>query len=246
MRVLNFLIIFFCISIFFSCKNETSTTSVEKQSQPTTEKEIHFIDNLLTKYDVNQNTQQIILSYNQNLAETTGKLVGYQKIGGQWQLTFDTIDVNFGKKGFAAFDKKLEGDGKSPTGIFKIGKAFGYADDIPHDIDFITLNENHYWDSDSKSSTYNQLLTEKPATPLVEVMRRKDHLYKYGIIIEYNTEQAIPEKGSAIFLHVQRREGAHTAGCISMEEKNIVDLIKWLQPKQQPMVVMGNWTELIE
>jgi L,D-peptidoglycan transpeptidase YkuD (ErfK/YbiS/YcfS/YnhG family) len=244
MRLANILFIFVCLIFIFSCKNEKSTPIKKEETQPLIEQEIHLIDNILGKYNLEKDIRQIILSYNQNQSETTGQLVGFEKIEGKWQSTFDTIDVNFGKNGFALYNEKMEGDGKSPTGVFEVGKAFGYADDIPHNIDFITLNENHYWDSDSKSATYNQLLTEKPATSLMEVMRRKDHLYKYGIIIEYNTKQAIPEKGSAIFLHVQRRKAAYTSGCISMEEEDIIRLIEWLNSSQQPMIVMGNWSEL--
>ena len=245
MRLSKTLLLLLCIPFVFSCKNEPAS-SAEEQTQSSIDKEVHFIDNLLKKYDIDKNTNQIILSYNKNQSETTGQLIGYQKIEGQWKPSFDTIDVNFGKKGFAPYSEKLEGDGKSPTGIFEIGKAFGYNDDISHTIDFITLHENHYWDSDSESATYNQLLIEKPTTPLVEVMKRKDHLYKYGIIIEYNTKPAVPEKGSAIFLHVERKKGSYTAGCISMNEKDIIELIEWLQPNHEPMIIMGNWAELMK
>lgn len=239
-------VLLFLIStiLIFSCKNEPTSSSQKEEVPLPVEQEVHLIDGILQKYHIEKTINQVILSYNQNQSETTGELVGFERINGKWQSTFNTITVNFGKNGFAVYNEKIEGDGKSPTGVFEIGKAFGYDDNISHSIDFITLDENHYWDSDSKSATYNQLLTKKPATALMEVMRRKDRLYKYGIIINYNTQRAIPEKGSAIFLHVQRREGAYTAGCISMKEKNIVRLIEWLKPEQEPMIIMGNWSEL--
>ena len=246
MRLSNILLLFYCLVFITSCKTERRSSIEQKQPTASTQKEVHLLDKILEKYSVRQNTNQVILSYNQNISETTGQLIGFEKIDGQWQPTFDTIVVNFGKNGFASLDKKLEGDGKSPTGVFEIGKAFGYSDNISHHVDFITLHENHYWDSDSNSPTYNQLLSEKPTTPFIEIMRRKDHLYKYGIIIEYNTKEVISEKGSAIFLHIQRKKGAYTAGCISMNEKDIIHLIKWLKPNQQPMIAMGNWSELIE
>ena len=246
MRFSNISFLFIALIFIFSCKNKTNSSTGKEAILLPVQQKMSQIDSLLQKYGIEKTTNQVILSYNQSQSETTGQLIGLERINSKWQPTFDTITVNFGKNGFALYDKKIEGDGKSPTGVFSIWEAFGYADNIPHKMDFITLNENHYWDSDSKSNTYNQLLNKKPTTSLMEVMRRKDHLYKYGIIIAYNTLQPIPEKGSAIFLHVQRRTGAHTAGCISMKEKDMIRLIEWIKPDQEPMIAMGNWSELIE
>jgi L,D-peptidoglycan transpeptidase YkuD (ErfK/YbiS/YcfS/YnhG family) len=237
------------LMMMFSCKQEHPTTN----EQPTpsaiveTARFPHLMDSILAKYQISDSSNQIILSYNMELSATTGQLLGYEKINNQWQLTFDTIAVNFGKNGFAPYDKKMEGDGKSPTGVFEIGSAFGYVDNIPHKMNFLKMNENHYWDSDPKSITYNQLLSEKPEiskTGEVEEMRRKDDLYKYGIIIEYNTKPAVSGKGSAIFLHTQRNVGAHTAGCISMAEQDIIRLIHWIKPNSNPMIAMGTWSAL--
>lgn len=240
-------IVFYLLIGLAACTNEQPTSSATTNITLKTKKKVaapHFIDDLFNKYNIDKNTSQIVLSYNISPSDITGKLIGFEKVDDQWQMTLDTIPVNFGKNGFAPFDEKQEGDGKSPTGIFDLGKAFGYADDIPHDIEYLTLNENHYWDSDSKSETYNQLLTERPTTKHMEVMRRKDHLYKYGIIIEYNTENPIPNNGSAIFLHIQRRTSAPTAGCISMEEEKMKSLINWLKADKQPMIAMGTKEEL--
>jgi L,D-peptidoglycan transpeptidase YkuD (ErfK/YbiS/YcfS/YnhG family) len=60
-------------------------------------------------------------------------------------------------------------------------------------------------------------------------MKRPDHLYKYGIVIQYNSDPVVKGKGSAIFIHVQRKPKSPTAGCIAIEEHDIKNLIEWVQ-----------------
>lgn len=103
---------------------------------------------------------------------------------------------------------------------------------------FAVLLENSYWDSDSNSPTYNLLVAEPPAGDY-EVMRRDDHLYKYGLVVQYNMDPAVPKMGSAIFLHLERKAGAYTAGCVSMSESNMLKILKWLDAEKLPHILMG-------
>jgi L,D-peptidoglycan transpeptidase YkuD (ErfK/YbiS/YcfS/YnhG family) len=70
-------------------------------------------------------------------------------------------------------------------------------------------------------------------------MKRDDNLYKYGIIIEYNTDPVIKGSGSAIFLHVWKGEGIHTAGCVAISEENILKILDWLDPAATPLIITG-------
>lgn len=170
----------------------------------------------------------------------SNKLYGLSYQNSTWQVTFDTIPCSIGKNGFAAFDQKVEGDGKSPSGKFSIGASFGYEKDVETDLEFIVLQDHHYWVSDTSSEFYNQLIEYDPKDRFSEKMRRKDHLYKYGIVIEYNTQNVQKGKGSAIFLHVERRPGSPTLGCVAISEANIKRLLQWLKPNQKPQIIMGN------
>lgn len=182
---------------------------------------------------------QIIIATSNKTKPTIGHLYGLEYKAGNWQITFDTIPCSIGKNGFAALDQKVEGDGKSPSGKFPIGVAFGYEKDIETDLEFVVLQDNHFWVSDTSSSLYNQLIDYDPQDSYSEKMRRKDHLYKYGIVIEYNMQEVKKGKGSAIFLHVERRAGAPTLGCIAISETQIKELIGWLNPIQKPLIIMG-------
>ncbi|MBI3618052.1 MAG: L,D-transpeptidase family protein, partial [Candidatus Omnitrophica bacterium] len=71
-----------------------------------------------------------------------------------------------------------------------------------------------------------------------EVLRRSDGLYKYAVVIEYNTDPAIPGMGSAIFLHVWRGANKPTAGCVAMAEIDLLRLLQWLDARQNPVILL--------
>jgi L,D-peptidoglycan transpeptidase YkuD (ErfK/YbiS/YcfS/YnhG family) len=70
-------------------------------------------------------------------------------------------------------------------------------------------------------------------------MKRDDNLYKYGIVIEYNTSPVIKGNGSAIFLHIWKGESVPTAGCVAVSEENILKILQWLDPAASPLIIMG-------
>jgi L,D-peptidoglycan transpeptidase YkuD (ErfK/YbiS/YcfS/YnhG family) len=70
-------------------------------------------------------------------------------------------------------------------------------------------------------------------------MRRDDNLYKYGIVIEYNTDPIIKGNGSAIFLHIWKGEGLPTVGCVAVSEEDIIKIMGWLDPAASPLIIIG-------
>ena len=239
-----YLILLLSISIYGleSCNQSEPSDDAET----TVSKEENEVDD--TNSDTEKNTpksSQVIVAYSNQQNSVVGKLYGMEFIDGNWQVTFDTIDCSFGKNGFADFDKKVEGDGKSPAGKFPIGAAFGYKADLTTNMDFIELKDNHYWISENDSELYNQLVDfEPPKDVYAEKMKRNDHLYKYGIIIEYNTQEVVPGKGSAIFIHLERKKGSPTSGCVASSEDNIKKLIQWVKPDKNPMITMGSLEQI--
>ena len=63
-------------------------------------------------------------------------------------------------------DNKIEGDGKTPIGTFKLGKIFGFGNKekvkAEFNIDnYIKITPTMYWVDDSKSTHYNKLVETK-------------------------------------------------------------------------------------
>lgn len=189
-------------------------------------------------------SKQVIIVYSKGKGSFEGELQGLEYLEGNWKITFDTIPCTVGRNGFAESGQKIEGDGKTPSGIFQIGSAFGYENDLKSKMDFIEISDSHYWISDTSSRFYNQLVDYYPEGVYAEKMKRNDHLYKYGVVIEYNTKDIIKGKGSAIFIHVERKSKAPTAGCVAISEGNMIKLIQWIDPEKHTLIDMGDLEDI--
>ncbi len=135
---------------------------------------------------------------------------------------------------------KKEGDGKSPAGIFKLGSAYGYAASPLSRMKwpYQASTQDLRCVDDAKSSFYNQILLEKVNSwDSAEVMRRSDVLYTWVVDVDHNKQPATPGKGSCIFLHVWRGETSPTVGCTAMAQKNLEEVLLWLDPKAQPLLI---------
>lgn len=137
-----------------------------------------------------------------------------------------------GKNGFT--NNKREGDGKSPTGKYTIGDAFGYKGNPGTKLKFRHSTSNDVWVDDPKSKYYNTWQKKnrsgKDWNSAESMMHR---LYTHGFIIDYNTSQT-PYKGSAIFMHVGK---SYTAGCIATDQSNLINIMRWIDPKKNPVII---------
>ncbi len=224
---------------------ETETIQAESEQAVATnetvgeEHDLGLSRALIERFPAIEDSEQLVIVETANYESTTGTLSTWAKEDGVWINHWEAIPINIGKTGFAEPDEKREGDGKSPSGIYPLGPAFGYEADLDTELEFIALDDQHYWMSAPDSATYNQLLHYQPATKEAEIMRRSDELYRYGLVVQYNMAPVVPGHGSAIFLHVQRGPGKPTLGCVSMEQQRMADLIEWLRPASDPLILMG-------
>ena len=68
-----------------------------------------------------------------------------------------------------------------------------------------------------------------------EKLFRKDHMYDYFIVINYNTTKIIPNKGSAIFIHLTKNYNP-TAGCIALKKQDFIILLKLINNKTKIVI----------
>jgi len=164
----------------------------------------------------------------------------YERSSGSWRQLDGTIPAMAGRNGFAPLGEKREGDGRTPSGVFPLQRAFGY-EPFETRLTYLVLTPNQIWIDDPGSCLYNTLAEKKEGEGFsYEIMRRVDDLYKYGIVIEYNTREIVPGAGSAIFFHIWRNPLTPTAGCVAMAEPDIVRLLRWLDPAAHPLAVLGD------
>lgn len=118
---------------------------------------------------------------------------------------------------------KREGDGATPVGTHAIVGMFYRADrlrgtDLPFWARPIGLRD--LWSDDVADPDYNHLV-HAPHPFGHEVMRRADPLYDLVMITDWNWPDAVPGRGSAIFLHQWRRVGFPTAGCVAFDPADL-------------------------
>ena len=142
----------------------------------------------------------------------------------KWELILETEAV-IGKNGLG---KTKEGDGKTPIGVFRFIHAFGIKEDPGAKLDYIQVNENHYWVDDGASNYYNQFVSTEDVLPdwkSAEQICKYDETYHYVLATSYN-DQKIPGFGSAVFLHCMSQTKDATAGCIAVPEVYMREIIK--------------------
>jgi L,D-peptidoglycan transpeptidase YkuD (ErfK/YbiS/YcfS/YnhG family) len=132
---------------------------------------------------------------------------------------------SLGKTGIGI--KKKEGDNLTPKGKFKLIQVFYRADRIKKiktDLPKKTIARNMGWCDDSRSNNYNRLI-KLPFNFSYEKLYRKDNIYDLVVLINYNTKPIIKNKGSAIFIHISRKNFSPTRGCIALKKKNLLQIL---------------------
>jgi len=141
------------------------------------------------------------------------------------------IKCAVGKRGIGI--KKKEGDQITPRGKFKIKLILFRKDRISNlksKILIKPINKNMGWCDDPKSKKYNKLI-ELPCTFSSEKLYRSDNTYDIILILNYNMNPIVSNKGSAIFIHVARKNYKKTAGCIAVNKKDLKSIIKKINKK---------------
>ena len=188
-------------------------------------------------------SEQLIFATNRDSSSSRVAIHAVEKNNGVWQLVLPKFAGSIGEKGFAAMSDKREGDGKSPSGVFPLGIAFGYDPSVATKMPYRQATEDDFWVDDVNSEDYNKWVEGEPNAASWEKMRRDDDQYKYGVVIEYNMDPIVKGKGSAIFLHVWK-DGGPTLGCVSMSGEMVLKTLGWLDPGKKPLIIMGNESEL--
>lgn len=157
---------------------------------------------------------------------------------GGWVKVLSTSGF-IGKNGFAT--KKVEGDGKSPRGKYSIGTAFGQKGNPGTRLPFKNITNDDVWVDDPKSSLYNTWQSKKAIQGKWKSAEKMAiPSYVYGFVINYNVRR-VPGAGSAIFFHVAT---GHTLGCTGASQKNMVDILKWIDPAKKPVIIQTPVNEL--
>jgi L,D-peptidoglycan transpeptidase YkuD (ErfK/YbiS/YcfS/YnhG family) len=131
--------------------------------------------------------------------------------------------------------KKREGDFITPKGKFKLIKIYYRSDRIKKinsGLKKIKIKKNMGWCDDVRSNDYNkQIKINKKIS--YEKLYRKDNVYDIIVVLNYNLNPIIKGKGSAIFLHVAKKNYNKTHGCIALKKNELLSLISKIKKNTQ-------------
>ncbi len=88
------------------------------------------------------------------------------------------------------------------------------------------------WCDDVNSKFYNkQIKINKKIS--YEKLYRKDNVYDIIVVLNYNINPIIKGKGSAIFLHVAKKNYKKTQGCIALKKSELLNLVSKIKKNTQ-------------
>ncbi|WKX74096.1 L,D-transpeptidase family protein [Streptomyces sp. XD-27] len=176
-------------------------------------------------------SRQVVAVYGKGEDSADATVVLYTRAAGEgrtWEKQRSWPAHN-GKRGWTVDHR--EGDKRSPVGVFTLTDAGGVLPDPGSRLPYAqgaAFAAPHYW----------------PKTHW--------HDFDYVIAVDYNRVKGTspidptrPEgrrKGGSIWLHMDH--GSGTSGCVSLPKSGMEYLLRTLDPRQRPVVVMGDKAHL--
>ena len=136
-----------------------------------------------------------------------------------------TFKCCIGKNGTT--NNKIEGDKKTPKGVFFLGPVFyrkKRKKKLFKKIKKKQIKKSMGWCDDVKNRNYNKLIKITNNIKHEKLFQKKNN-YDLIIPIEYNTKKPQKNKGSAIFIHLTKNY-KKTLGCIALKKNDLLILLK--------------------
>jgi L,D-peptidoglycan transpeptidase YkuD (ErfK/YbiS/YcfS/YnhG family) len=142
-----------------------------------------------------------------------------------------------GKKGI---NKKIkEGDDVTPAGVFNITKIYYRADKVKNiktKIKKIKIKKNMGWCDDIKSRFYNKEI-RLPTRYSHEKLYRKDRIYDIISVLNFNTNPVVKGRGSAIFIHIAKKNFSNTKGCVALKKNDLICLLSKIKKNTKIKII---------
>ena len=201
---------FFLTAIIFFCANNFSANA----QPPEYSLDEETIANILAKTKTAQVTNQIALVVGHNFSFWNKTSEGW------WRREMDAY-CGYGKNGLSY--NRHAGDKTTPIGSFKALYAFGKAPNPGTYMNYRNITPYSYLSSEQ--ATYNTWV-ESPYRRMSGEHLTDYYQYKYGIDIGFNQNPVVYGKGAAIFLHCKSYDRWWTAGCLSLVEDDMVQVLQ--------------------
>ncbi|MEV6707914.1 L,D-transpeptidase family protein [Micromonospora wenchangensis] len=188
-------------------------------------------------------TRQVVIVTGTGYPTTYATLETFHRAGGHWVPVSAPLPARLGAKGFS--DHHTEGVATTPTGVYSFGPTmYGIAADPGVRFPYHRVVTNDWWNENPDSPAYNtfQHSSTNPGG-YSEALWREVPAYTHFAVITYNmppnVAKPVPDAGSGIFLHeFSSPAGGPTAGCVSLSHADLVSVLRWLDPRHAPRIVI--------
>jgi L,D-peptidoglycan transpeptidase YkuD (ErfK/YbiS/YcfS/YnhG family) len=198
------------------------------------------------KYGTGSATQIITVTATSRRSKTAS-LSAWVKWGHKWKRVAGPYVAHLGSDGVGT---AREGLSRTPAGSFTMTQAFGYYANPGTRLKYHHTTPKDFWVEQVGSKYYNQFRSCPSMSAAVcgftpgdpsERLYYETPYYNYAVVIDYNTTNAHggvkQGAGSGFFLHVT--DGGPTAGCVAVTQSQLVKLMRWINPKTHPRIIIG-------
>lgn len=189
---------------------------------------------------------QLVTAQSAGWGTSVAEVALWRRQGRCWVSDGGPWPALIGTNGFS--DHHREGDGTTPTGIYRIGRTvYGNAPDPGVHTTYHRLVCGDWWDEDPTSSGYNTFQhvpcgQQPPFGGGSEALWTDTAAYPSFAVVEYNMHPVVPYAGSGIFIHAST--GSPTSGCVSLPLADLDTLLRALDWSLSPRIAMGPSAEL--
>jgi L,D-peptidoglycan transpeptidase YkuD (ErfK/YbiS/YcfS/YnhG family) len=201
--------------------------------------------------------RQVIVVNADSWRATEGTLIAYERTADGWRVVQPEVRAQLGYGGMVRGDRRRQGTGTTPTGVYEILSAFGRKPDPGTALDYRRVDRDDAWTYNPRvPRTYNIYQdvdrSWKSYGGYVEELWNMGMQYDYVTVLDYNLPRGPittnargvrvtdapgdTRRGGGIFLHVDN--GNKTAGCIAVKRSVMRSLMTWLDPEKSPVIVI--------
>ena len=92
------------------------------------------------------------------------------------------------------------------------------------------------WCDDPNSEKYNKMILT-PFNHSYEKLYRRDNIYDIIIVLSYNMYPIKKNKGSAIFIHIAKKNYRKTEGCIAVKKIDLLMILKKIKRSTKVIIL---------
>lgn len=165
---------------------------------------------------------------NQQIINVTGATKG----GHAGQLTFGTHKTRCALGAAGIRQDKKEGDKATPAGQFLLRRLWYRPDRvfIPETaLPMAEITQKSGWCDDINAEQYNRPIA-LPFAASHEKLWRHDALYDVFFELGHNDDPPVANRGSAVFLHLQKNNFQPTLGCVAVSFSTMQYIIRQARP----------------